>query len=155
MKSLLITIIVLFAFSCQQKGNVQIIPANMSDTIVTEKEKPINKQLGDTINLVIKDEKGMFVADGKIDSIHPRIYARFTNTGAGNLKAVIIPMEADGNIRFNQIIFPDGTADGPFGKEVELKLKQTGEYTLIIGHSQMADGQYQGKFKIVLQVQDN
>ena len=155
MKKYVIAIVALLAFSCQQKENVKIIPANMSDTIVTEKEKPENKQLGDTIRLAIKDDKGIFVADGEIDSIHSRIYVRFTNPGADSLKAAITPMDGDGNIRFNQIIFPDETADGPFGKEVKLELKQTGEHTLIIGHSQMADGQYQGKFKVQLQLQDN
>lgn len=145
-----------FVFSCNQKENVKIIPVNSTDTIVTEKDseahKDVNEQLADTIRMLLKDEKGSYTAIGKIDSIHPRIYLKFTNQAIWKLHAVITPLNGDGNIRFNQILYPDKTADGPFGKELELELKQTGEHTLIIGHSLMADGQYQGKFKVELKL---
>lgn len=145
-----------FVFSCNQKENVKIIPVNSTDTIVTEKDseahKDVNEQLADTILMLLKDEKGSYTAIGKIDSIHPRIYLKFTNEATGNVHAVVTPINGEGNIRFNQILYPDKTADGPFGKELELELKQTGEHSLIIGHSLMVDSQYQGKFKVELKL---
>lgn len=157
MKKYCIAIIAAFlVFSCNQKENVKIIPVNSTDTIVTEKDSAANKDLNtqqlDTISMLVPDAKGYYSAVGEIDSIHSRIYVKFTNEASGKLHAVITPIHGDGNIRFNQILYPDKTADGPFGKELELELKQTGEHTLIIGHSLMADGQYQGKFKVELKL---
>jgi hypothetical protein len=147
-----IIIAALFFLSCKQKGNNETIPVNMSDTIVTETEKTaierLNEQKDDTIRMINQDAKGVYSAIGSIDSIHSRIYVKFTNKDEAYLKATITTMEGEGNIRFNQIIFPDKTADGPFGKEMELKLKTQGEHTLIIGYSLMAEGRYEGEFKV-------
>ncbi|MEO5776638.1 MAG: hypothetical protein ABIQ27_07015 [Flavobacterium sp.] len=162
MKNYLIAIVVLLLiFSCKQKEQTKVIPVNMSDTIPiaigTEKEKAkesfLNEQHGDTIKMLIQDEKGNYSAIGTIDSIHPRIYVKFVNDAICSLKASVIPAKfEDSNIRFNQIIFPDKTADGPFGKDLEQELTQNGEYILIIGHSQMAENPYQGKFKVEIQL---
>jgi|SRR6218665_134526 len=153
-KSTCCIIIVLLSFfvSCKQKENTDIVPVNMSDTIVTEKDKNVNRQVDDTIHLNFIDEKGLFTVEGSIDSIHPRIYVKFENDDLGKLKARIIPTVGKGNIRFNQIVFPDKTADGPFGMDLDLDLKQKGKHELIIGHSLMADHPYQGKFKVELQI---
>ena len=157
MKNYWIAIVsLLLAFSCNQKENGKIIPANMTDTIATEKDKAndtvLNAQQDDTIQMLVPDEKGSYSAFGIIDSIRPRIYVTFTNKKTGNLNAAVTPINGEGNIRFNQILFPDKTADGPFGKDLELELKQTGKHTLIIGHSLMAENPYYGKFKVELQV---
>lgn len=158
MRNYLIALVAILVFSCRQKENTTMLPTSMTDTIATEKDKIkdslFNEQKYDTIKMLIQDEKGNYTAIGTIDSIHSKIYVKFTNPIAASLKAAIIPMDGDGNIRFNQILFPDGHSDGPFGKEIEQELKQTGEHTLIIGHSQMADGQYQGKFKVDLQLSE-
>lgn len=144
-----------FMFSCNHKENKAVMPANMSDTIAVEKDKMedtiSNSQQNDTISMVVEDEDGIYRGSGTIDS-SGHVYVKFTNEDTGKLKASITPMKNDGNIRFNQILFPDGTADGPFGMEMLLGLKQTGEHTLIIGHSLMAENPYNGKFKVELQV---
>jgi len=154
MRKLLLTVVLLFfVFSCQQKQEENIIPANMTDTIVSKNDMPkeANEQIGDTIRLEFKDEKGNYIAEGEIDSLHPRIYVKFINDDIGKLTASVKP-QGVGNIRFNQIIFPDQTADGPFGLDLNHELKQTGVHTLIIGHSLMAENPYQGKFQVTLQV---
>jgi hypothetical protein len=149
------SILSILMFSCNHKQNSPIIPANMTDTIAVEQDKAedsvYNSQKNDTISMLIEDENGKFTAFGTIDSVS-HVYIKFTNEDTGNLTAAITPIEGTGNIRFNQILFPDKTADGPFGKEMVLELKQTGEHTLIIGHSLMADHPYSGKFKVELQV---
>jgi hypothetical protein len=154
MKNLLAAIVLFSALSCNQKDESKIVPVNMTDTIAAadKKASDINKQLGDTILLTSKDEKGTYAAEGTIDSLHSRIYVKFTNAQTGKLTAVIKPTAGKGNIRFNQIIFPDQTADGPFGINIEQELKQTGEHTLIIGHSLMADNPYIGNFSLELLV---
>jgi len=67
------------------------------------------------------------------------------------LKAQILPAGGKGNIRFNQIIFPDKASDGPFGMDMKIDLKQKGNHVLVIGHSLMADEPYFGKFSVQLE----
>lgn len=144
-----------FIFSCKHKEDTTIIPANMTDTIAAKSHKEddtiSNAQEKDTIKMLVKDEDGIYKGFGTIDS-RGHVYVKFTNDDTGKLTAAITPIGGRGNIRFNQILFPDKTADGPFGMEMNLELKQTGEHTLIIGHSLMADNPYEGKFKVELQV---
>lgn len=141
-------------FSCQQKKNENTPNQHSKSILTNEKEENItevNKQVGDTIFMNFKNEAGFFEAEGSLDSIHPRVYVKFKNEETSELKSAIITPTGKGNIRFNQIIFPDNTSDGPFGMEVEMKLTQIGNHVLVIGHSLMADHPYQGKFKVQLE----
>ncbi|KQB42630.1 hypothetical protein [Flavobacterium aquidurense] len=156
MKNFLIPLISIFFFSCQQKEN-KIAPVSSSDSIVTKdsvttnKIEEENKQTGDTIVLNFKDEKGFYTAEGSLDSIHPRIYLKFNNEYSGELNGKIIPTTGKGNIRFNQIIFPDNTSDGPFGMDLKINLTQKGDHIIVVGHSQMADNPFWGKFRVQLE----
>jgi hypothetical protein len=153
MKNALILLISIFFFSCQQKDSAKTaVPASdtivAKDSVITKKTIVENKQTGDTILMNVKDEKGFYTAEGSLDSIHPRVYVKFKNENLGELNAKIIPTTGKGNIRFNQIIFPDNSSDGPFGMDLKTDLKQKGNHILVIGHSQMADSPYYGKFKV-------
>ncbi|WP_428229593.1 hypothetical protein [Flavobacterium sp.] len=150
MKIFLIPFVSIFFFSCQQKENKNV-KVNPSNQIVSKKNKEENKQIGDTIFMNFKNEKGLLIAEGVVDSIHSKIYVKFKNEDPAVLKATIIPSTGKGNIRFNQIIFPDKNSDGPFGMDLEMVLKQKGNYILVIGHSLMADNPYWGKFKVQLE----
>jgi len=157
MKNVLILLLSVFFFACQQKENKQST-VEVSDSIVVKKnkeeDKPIkeeNKQIGDTIFMNSTDERGFFVAEGSLDSIHSKVYVKFKNENSGELKAQILPAGGKGNIRFNQIIFPDKASDGPFGMDMKIDLKQKGNHVLVIGHSLMADEPYFGKFSVQLE----
>jgi len=157
MKNVLILLLSVFFFACQQKENKQST-VEVSDSIVVnknkEEDKPIkeeNKQIGDTIFMNSTDERGFFVAEGSLDSIHSKVYVKFKNENSGELKAQILPAGGKGNIRFNQIIFPDKASDGPFGMDMKIDLKQKGNHVLVIGHSLMADEPYFGKFSVQLE----
>lgn len=148
-------ILAIFFFSCEQKENKKVTVYS-SDSIFTkqnieEKKEEANKQKGDTIFMNFMNEKGFFVAEASLDSIHPRIYVKFKNENSGKLNARIIPTTGKGNIRFNQIIFPDQTSDGPFGMDLKISLIQKGNHILVIGHSLMADNPYYGRFKVELE----
>jgi hypothetical protein len=95
--------------------------------------------------------KGIYVAEGVLDSVHSKIYVKFKNEDSGELNAKIVPTTGKGNIRFNQIIFPDKSSDGPFGMDLKIGLKQKGDHILVIGHSQMADNPFWGKFEVQLE----
>lgn len=150
MRNFLMLLLSIFFLSCQQKEN-KPTSVQTSNPVAVEKNKEENKQSGDTIIMNFKNEKGFFIAEGVIDSIHPRVYVKFKNEDSGNLKANIIPTTGKGNIRFNQIISPDNTSDGPFGMDLDIPLTQKGNYILVIGHSQMADNPFWGKFQVQLE----
>lgn len=150
MKNFLMLLISVFFFACQQKGNRNTSPEG-SKPVLTNKDKEENKQTGDTIYMNATDKNGVFTAEGVLDSIHPKIYVKFRNENFGELKAVILPAGGKGNIRFNQIIFPDKTSDGPFGMDLKIQLTQKGDHIIVIGHSLMADNPFWGKFKVQLE----
>lgn len=152
MKFSLLTILAVSFFSCQQKENKKdtVYPSDPVSTkeITAEKKDQENKQNGDTIYMQHRNEKGFFAAEGVLDSIRHKIYITFKNENPGELNAKIITSSGKGNIRFNQIIFPDQTSDGPFGMDLKIPLTQKGNHVLIIGHSQMAENPYFGKFRV-------
>lgn len=154
MKNFSIVLISLLFLSCQHKEN-KLAAVDTSDTVSKgkriEQHEAQNKQVGDTIIMNFKNQQGFYMAEGSIDSIHTRIYIKFKNEELSELNASIIPGTAKGNIRFNQIIFPDKTSDGPFGMDLKIELKQKGNYIMVIGHSQMADSPFYGKFKVQLE----
>lgn len=160
MKNLLsILLLSILFFSCQKKENKN--PAeNILETDSAEQIKPINKELaaeknvqkGDTIFMNFKNEKELYTGEGSLDSMSSKAYVKFTNENTGELQAQIIPAGGKGNIRFNQIIFPDKSSDGPFGMELKTKLEQIGNHVLVIGHSQMADNPYIGAFKVQIEI---
>lgn len=154
MKNWFLFLISVFLFSCQQKENKN--PATESPTPVVQKEKKQeNEQIGDTIAMNFKNKENVFSAEGRLDSLNSKIYVQFKNDDLGELNAQIIPDAGKGNIRFNQIIFPDKTSDGPFGMDLKMPLKQKGNHILIIGHSLMADNPYYGHFKVQLKIKKN
>ncbi|MGS2738815.1 hypothetical protein [Sinomicrobium sp. M5D2P17] len=57
------------------------------------------------------------------------------------------------NLRFTQIFFPDGSADGPFGRELEYDLEKPGTYVLSVGENMMAGEPWSGDFTIEVKVE--
>src|SRR5690606_16077010 len=58
-----------------------------------------------------------------------------------------------GNIRINQIIAPDNTADGPFGRTYNDTLHLSGTYHIIIGSSLMQEFPYAGPYEVTVSFQ--
>lgn len=70
------------------------------------------------------------------------------------LFAEVVPEQQDGNVRFAQIFMPDGSADGPFGNQLEYKLSHKGLYRLVVTENQMVGTPYYGKFTLRLNLND-
>ena len=64
------------------------------------------------------------------------------------LKVVLTPVDSTANICINQIFFPDGKADGPFGRALEKKVLQSGWCKIIIGENLMQGDEWKGKFAV-------
>ncbi|NQD70547.1 hypothetical protein HP439_07430 [Sphingobacterium shayense] len=57
-----------------------------------------------------------------------------------------------GNLRINQLIMPDGTADGPYGRELSDSLTKIGTYQIIIGESLMQGDPYAGDYFLKIEI---
>lgn len=151
MKNFLLLIMAVCVFSCQQKENKDNPVVQTSESALPKQKEEQNKQVGDTIFIHFKNDESLATAEGVIDSIHSRIFVKFKNDNPGKLNGSIKLPTNTGNIRFNQIIFPNKTLDGPFGTDLNMDIEQKGNYILVIGHSQMAENPYWGKFNLQLE----
>ena len=69
------------------------------------------------------------------------------NISSGNkLFALLSSDDKKANIRISQIGFPDSTFDGPFGRNLQHKIKTPGSYKIIIGQNMMAGDPWAGDF---------
>lgn len=82
------------------------------------------------------------------------ILIEFESGGHRKLSAQLFPDETGANIRFSQIFLPDGTMDGPFGKDLTYELKKEGLYQLSIHESLMAGDPWSGKLTVEIRLTD-
>lgn len=79
------------------------------------------------------------------------VWASFDSPGNESLYGrIVLPASNAGNLRFNQIISPEGNSDGPFGRDISYYMTHGGSYTLAIGESLMQGDPYDGNFIIEL-----
>ncbi|MCD7936631.1 MAG: hypothetical protein LUG98_07205 [Tannerellaceae bacterium] len=76
------------------------------------------------------------------------IEVQFISMGNKRISARLTSHDTQANIRFCQIIMPDGTADGPFGRDLEYTLSQDGDYKLEICPDMMAGEPWSGTFTV-------
>ena len=62
------------------------------------------------------------------------------------LFATLSSNDKKANIRISQIGFPDGSFDGPFGRNLQHKIKTQGSYKIIVGQNMMAGDPWVGDF---------
>ena len=76
----------------------------------------------------------------------------FINADGKSLEVAIrFPDASSGaNLRWSQIVLPDGTMDGPFGMHTGYNLAQKWWYTLIFSENQMAGDRWSGEAEITL-----
>ena len=75
----------------------------------------------------------------------------FINSEAKAIDVKIdLPTLSAGNLRWSQVIMPDGTMDGPFGQNTSYNLRQRGWHTLIFNENQMTGDPWSGEADIIL-----
>lgn len=74
-----------------------------------------------------------------------------TDVEPGTLKINLTHSDEYANIRISQVIMPDGSSDGPFGRDLKLNARQKGDYTIIINKSNMASGSQVGDVVITIE----
>ena len=70
------------------------------------------------------------------------------------LSGMLSSNDSTANVRFSQIIMPDGSADGPFGREITYDLPLKGSYNLIVHENMMAGDPWEGVFSIEIDLNE-
>ncbi|SFI94312.1 hypothetical protein SAMN05421638_1646 [Kaistella treverensis] len=126
-------------------SGVVVIPEQtpkVSPTFRTVENGKITKTINaDMIPLTLTDE---FTAENH------ELILKIKNFDRPKIFGAISPENPKMNIRFNQIRLPDGSLDGPFGREITYEIPQKGEIWLLIGKSNMASGEITGEFSVSL-----
>ncbi|WP_346236565.1 hypothetical protein ABDK00_014905 [Niabella insulamsoli] len=79
------------------------------------------------------------------------VHVQLTDLDVGLLRVELTHSRPDANVRTSQIIKPDGSMDGPFGRQLTLDIKQRGDYILIINKSNMASGTQVGDLFLTIE----
>lgn len=88
----------------------------------------------------------------QVDHAFQRIHVEIKNVTTDSLVATLSMPAGGRNLRFNQIVMPGGAMDGPFGNDIHYGTPKQGNYTLIIGKDNMADGQVEGPVTVYLKL---
>lgn len=118
------------------------------DAVVDQPDTiPYNVQI-DTVIHLSPDSLQTATAKGAISKAKNQIYCYLSVSKKQTIRAKLIPVSEDLNIRFSQLIFPDHHTEGPFGRELVYALREPGLYQLVIAPNRMASGAFNGDFEL-------
>lgn len=148
-----IMVLALILCCCNQQvsNNEQVITADRDSSsmqTVPEKDSASKKNTATTHQQTLFPGGDTLIANMNIDGVEDRKILPVQISSGKNLYAKLIPEGAQANLRINQVQMPDSSLDGPFGRELDYKIKTPGIYKLIIGESLMAEGNWKGNFLI-------
>lgn len=116
------------------------------------KEKSENKFNTKSISVKFPAGSTRMTMDGNITGFGDLISYEFEALKGQTLNASVKPKNGKGNVRINQIRFPDGKADGPFGDTMTYKLTESGNWKLIIGEDMMAGEPWKGAYLFTIEI---
>jgi hypothetical protein len=94
-----------------------------------------------------KDSSNVAIGALMFGLAHPVTFV--INPPKGKSLSVSINAMADpANIRINQVILPDGSSAGPFGKSITLPINLKGYYKIIVTGSNMQGDDFKGPFTL-------
>lgn len=129
--------------ACGRQGK-----ANDADIIQTYVSKG-EVIIADSLPIGLPVEQGCGRAVIRKTAMQP-VEVVFDAQDADFLYGKILDVSDTANIRISQIIMPDGSGDGPFGREIEYDLPMRGAYRLRIGENMMAGEPWGGDFYLEL-----
>lgn len=91
--------------------------------------------------------KGPQTYRGHIKGLNDQQTIIFTGKSGQHVIATLIAPDT-ANLRINQLISPSGVADGPFGRELQYDLNETGNWKFVVGGSLMQGDDYAGDFTL-------
>ena len=114
----------------------------------TPANPPIDARADSAATLNIPAGDSAVVMLGELKSLHQHMTVTVPVQDKRRLTATLMPLDSLHNIRFSQLIYPDGKMDGPFGRNIGIATPQNGPYQLLITHNLMAEGGLAKEFKL-------
>ena len=143
--------LITLAIACSNKNNVQSKQTEDS-TVAQNSQLTIDSVLDATndsaVHLNFRSSDTSVVVFGKLKGPQQHLSVYVPVNAGTRLTAALVPVDATANIRFAQVFYPGGKANGPFGKEISIPLQQGGVCTLIVSHNLMAEGGLTKLFKL-------
>jgi hypothetical protein len=141
---------VIFAIACSHNNNQSKEVEKDSLSIVKKvTTNAIVDARGDSIiDLTFPGGDSSVVVLGKLESTDQHITVRVPVRDKRKLSATLLPLDSLTNIRFNQIVDPNGKSAGPFGRTISIATQQNGTYQLFIAHNLMAEGGLAKEFRL-------
>lgn len=118
-----------------------LVPLKKDAAIVN----PTNTETG--VNF-LSPQKDTLLFNLKMDSANQHVTVTINITSGNKIFASLSSKDKNANIRISQIGFPDSTFDGPFGRTLDYKIKDTGNYKIIVGEDMMAGDRWNGDFTL-------
>lgn len=134
---------VLILFSCHQNENKD----NSDKPLPAMHSEELPARIDDSANS-LSPQKDTLVFNLKLDSANQHLTVPIRILAGDTLYANLASNDSKANIRISQVGLPDSTFDGPFGKKINYKIKDTGEYKIIIGENMMAGDKWNGTFEL-------
>jgi len=103
------------------------------------------------VKIELKDGKGKIQIRKEQDQ---NIYVEFLSQGYRKINGYLSSPDSTANIRFSQITLPDGTMDGPFGRDIEYELPSDGTYKLSIHENMMAGDPWSGIVNVKIELSE-
>ncbi len=132
----------------EKNGEKPPLVSNISDSGNPTDEVIIPSDSG-VVKINLKEGKGIVSIRKKAGQT---IYIEFESEGYKKVLAYLSSTDSLANIRFSQIFLPDGTMDGPFGKNMEYVLSQNGLYKMSVHENMMAGDPWTGIFSVQLEL---
>jgi hypothetical protein len=144
-----ISLVCLLAYSCTNLQRKTESVATTNDTIQTKsvQDPVLHLSDSDTILLDIQNGKATVQIYKQADQ---GINLRFPSGDYTRMTGMITSKDSMANIRFSQIVMPDGQMDGPFGKDISYGLPVKGDYLLLLRENLMAGDPWAGDFQVTV-----
>ncbi|UOR05959.1 hypothetical protein MUN82_02380 [Hymenobacter aerilatus] len=109
---------------------------------------PIDARADSTTTLTFPAGDSAVTMLGELRTTNQEMLVRVLVQGKRRLSATLFAPDSLPNIRFAQVIRPDGEAEGPFGTTVSIPTPQDGTYTLRITHNLRTEAALTKEFKM-------
>jgi hypothetical protein len=136
-----------FFLSCNYAGKSKTRPDALLP-INNDSAKTFTKTKNESAKRYLSPEKDTLRFNLKMDSANQHVTVAIDIISGKELFASLSSKDKNANIRISQIGLPDSTFDGPFGKTLDCKIKDTGIYKIIVGEDMMAGDRWKGHFSL-------
>jgi len=108
----------------------------------------VDARADSTIQITFPPNDSAVVVLGELKTVNQEITVTIPVQDKRKLSATLTPPDSLPNIRFAQVIRPNGEADGPFDTRVSFPTPQNGNYQLRISHNLRTEAGLTKEFKL-------